>query len=389
LDLFIACCPWIAVAAYLVLVVRTPRELSTEDIASGPAPFVSVVVPARNEEDNIGPCIRSLLAQDYPNYEVIVVDDRSTDGTRDRILGEANGTGPALRLVDGESPTKGWFGKPWACWQGVREARGEIFLFTDADTVHGEGLLRRAVSGLQAEKADLLTVIGRQIMVSFWEQILQPQFFMLLAYRYPRTDSPRKPHQWRHAIANGQFLLIPKRVYDEVGGHRAVAGEVAEDLRLAQHLVRGGWRVVVRGDQGLETRMYRSLAGLVEGWSKNVATAALQTTNRLLRPIILPLSLMVGLGLWLAPLLVLMISLGAGISGTVLSWSILATGISVGIWAWAYRLMGGNPFMGFLYPVGVCIGTYIFVRSWRRGAHIEWKDRRYEMPESVRWGGSP
>ena len=133
--------------------------------------------------------------------------------------------------------------------------------------------------------------------------------------------------------------------------------------------------------------MYRSLSGLVEGWSKNVATAALQTTNRLLRPIILPLSLVVGLGLWLAPLLVLMISLGAGIGGTVLSWSVLATGISVGIWVWAYRLMGGNPFMGFLYPVGVCLGTYIFVRSWRRGAHIEWKDRRYEMPEDVRWGG--
>lgn len=389
MDLLIVSFPWIAVAVYLVLIVRVPRALPSVGTGREPPPFVSVIVPARNEEANIGPCLRSIVSQDYPAFEVIVVDDGSKDDTRARVLEEMERTGVSVRLLDGKDPPEGWFGKPWACWQGATVADGEVFLFTDADTVHGEGLLRRSVAGLDSEKAHLLTVIGRQIMVSFWEQVIQPQFFMLLAGRYPRTDVPRKPHQWRNAIANGQFLLVSREVYDAVGGHKAVAGEVAEDLRLAQHLVRGGWRVVVRRDEGLETRMYRSLAGLVEGWSKNVATAALQTTHPLLRAIILPLSLVVGLTLWIVPPLVLLTSLVAGTGGLLLAWSALATGASLIIWIWASVLMKGNPLMGFLYPLGVIVGTRIFLRSWRRGSRIEWKDRQYEMPEVVRWGELP
>jgi chlorobactene glucosyltransferase len=386
LDLFIVSLPWIAVAAYLVLFVRVPRQLPDQDEEKRRFPKVSIIVPARNEEANIGPCLRSLLAQDYPSYEVIVVDDESTDGTRDKAKEEMHGATVPVRIVDGREPPTGWFGKPWACWQGAKEASGEVLLFTDADTVHGGGLLRRAVAGLRSEEAHFLTVIGRQVMVSFWEQVLQPQFFMLLAGRYPRAGVPRKPHQWRNAIANGQFLMMSREVYDAVGGHEAVAGEVAEDLRLAQHLVRGGWRVVVRGDEGLKTRMYRSLPGLVEGWSKNVATAALQTTHPRLQAIILPLSLVVGLALWLAPPLALLVFSVVGIGGTPLAWSALTTGISLVLWIWASVLMKGNPLVGFLYPLGAAVGTYILLRSWRRGARIEWKDREYEMPESVRWG---
>jgi hypothetical protein len=242
------------------------------------------------------------------------------------------------------------------------------------------------VRALQDEDADAFTLIGRQLMESFWERLLQPQFFMLLAFRFPRTGTPKKPHQWRHAIANGQYLLFRREVYDALGGHEAVAGEVVEGMRLAQLLVQGGWKLVIRGGEGLETRMYRSLAHLVEGWSKNVTTGALQTTPKLLLPVILPFSLVVGATLWLVPVTVLAWSLVTGTGGTPLLWSGLVTGFSVLFWAFASLIMRGNPAYGFLYPVGSILSAYIFLRSWARGSRIEWKGRKYQMTSAARRG---
>ena len=389
MDLFLLGLPWIAIGVYLVVVFRDPPGLPLAGGKRKSPPFVSVVVPARNEEANIHACLSSLCDQDYPAYEVIVVDDRSTDGTGEIAEALAAQNSSRVKVLRGESLPEGWFGKPWACWQGRQVAKGDLFLFTDADTIHERDLLGRAVQGLGEEQADLFTVLGGQILGSFWEQLIQPQFFMLLAGRFPRTGSSRKPHQWKHAIANGQYLLFSREVYDEVGGHRAVAGEVAEDLRLAQLLVRGGWRLVVRSGPGLETRMYRSLKGLVEGWSKNVATAALQSTAPWLLPFILPLSFVVGVTLWILPPLVLLFALLFGKGGLLLLWAASVTGGSVLIWARVSGMMKGNPLYGFLYPLGAVVGAYIFVRSWRRGTMVEWRGRRYEVPDEIRKGSLP
>jgi hypothetical protein len=218
-------------------------------------------------------------------------------------------------------------------------------------------------------------------MDSFWEQLLQPQFFMLLAARFPRAGTPKKPRHWRHAIANGQYLLFKREVYEASGGHKAVSGEVVEDLRLAQLLVRGGWKLMVRGAEGLQTRMYRSLGALVEGWSKNVATAAHQTTTPWIVPVIMPLSLVVGVTLWLVPPLILMWGLMTGHGGASLPWALLTTGLSVMIWTGASALMQGNPLFGFLYPVGALAAQYIFLLSWWRGANIRWKGREYGVAQ--------
>src|SRR5204862_4476465 len=113
----------------------------------------------------------------------------------------------------------------WACWQGVREAQGELLLFTDADTVHGPALLGRAVAGLAQTDTDCLTVIGRQIMASFWERLVQPQVFTLLAIRYPDMGTPLPARRWRSAIANGQYMLFRRAAYDALGGHEAVRYE--------------------------------------------------------------------------------------------------------------------------------------------------------------------
>ena len=377
--------PWILVALYLILFFRNPRTIpGSPRVEGGVKPSVSVIVPARNEEFGVGQCVSSLCGSDYPDFEVLVVDDESQDRTGEIVQNLPPGNASQLRLIKGRPPPKGWFGKSWACWQGAELARGELLLFTDADTIHSPDLLRKTVSGLQEDAADVYTVIGRQIMGSFWERVLQPQFFMLLAARYPRAGTSKEPHQWNQAIANGQYLLFTREVYEASGGHRSVAGEVVEDLRFAQLLVRGGWKLVMRGTDGLQTRMYRSFGGLVEGWSKNIATAALQTTAPWLLPVILPLSFVVGVMLWLLPPTVLIWNLIAGGPESALVWGGFTTGLSVFIWSSASIRMYSNPLFGLLYPLGALLGLYIFVKSWWKGTRIRWKDRDYLMPQKAR-----
>ncbi len=380
MSLFLFSLPWILVGLYLLLFFRDPGLLQVTDGADGEnAPFVSIIIPARNEEANIGRCVSSLCAMVYPAFEVLVVDDRSEDGTAGVVERLPPGNATSLQLVRGKPLPAGWFGKPWACWQGAGVARGDLLLFTDADTVHAPLLLGQAVGGLMEDGADAYTLIGRQVMESFWEQLLQPQFFMLLAARYPRAGTQKRPSHWRNAIANGQYLLFRREAYDAVGGHKGVAGEVVEDLRLAQLLVRGGWNLRVRGAVGLQTRMYRSLGGLVEGWSKNIATAARQTTTPWLLPVIMPLSSVAGVTLWLAPPLCLAWGVTTGYGDAHLPWALLTTGLSVLIWSRVSALMKGNPLVGLLYPIGSLMAQYIFLLSWWRGANIRWKGREYGM----------
>jgi chlorobactene glucosyltransferase len=380
--------PWILVILYLFLVYRDPPGLpkATAEVSVAGLPLVSVVIPARNEERNIGPCVESLVRSDYPALEILVVDDRSRDATAEVLRGLTESRDLPVRLISGRPLPSGWFGKSWACWQGAQSAGGEVLLFTDADTRHSPDLLRRSVHELMASGADALTLAGRQIMGSFWERLLQPQFFLLLAARYPRTGTPKGRDRWRNAVANGQYLMFRRDAYDRLGGHRVVAGDVVEDVRLAQSLTRAGMRLVVREDQGLRTRMYRSLGGLVEGWSKNIATAALQTTAPWLQPVIFPLSVLVGVTLWLLPPATLLWAGLGEVPETVFRWALLSTGLSLLVWGGVSARMRGNPLYGALYPLSSLMGLYIFLRSWRMGENIRWKGRGYGMDHEARPG---
>lgn len=377
--LLILMLPWLLLGAYFLLMVRPPRRLGPfAEVDRDDLPFVSVIVPARNEERNIVALLQSLARLRYPRYEVIVVDDRSTDATRELAADVEAGNAQGIRVVEGEILPPGWFGKPWACRQGYAVARGDLLLFTDADTVHHPELLARSVHALEEDEADVLTLIGRQVMKSFWERLLQPQFFMLLGLRYPRNRHPKTPRSWRDAIANGQYLLFQRDAYEALGTHEVVMGEVVEDLRLAQLLVGGGWRLSLRlAAPGLETRMYQSLPDIVEGWSKNVATGSLQSTPAWLHPVVLPLSFAIGVTWWIVPPILLAVSF-LGVGGELLrEWAFLITGSSALFWAMISLIVGTSPLFGLLYPLGGGIGAYIFFRSWMRGSRIEWKGREY------------
>ncbi len=387
MTLILLSLPWIGVLAFLVFVVRMPRELpGATTLQRESAPSVSVIVPARNEALNIGTCVTSLSASEYPDFEIIVVDDRSEDGTADLVRSLDRGQARRLVVLDGDPLPEGWLGKPWACHQGAQHARGEILLFTDADTVHGSALMAKAVSGLQEERADLLTVVGLQLMETFWERLVQPQVFLLMVFRFPRFEAIAKNGRWRDAIANGQFIMFPRAAYDTIGGHEAVHDEVVEDLALAQLVKREGMALRIRrAEDDLATRMYRSLRELVSGWSKNVVIGGLQSVPAPIRPVLLPVSLLVGVGLWIAPPLALVVALwGFGSSG-LLAWAATVYALSAIIFALFSRMMRCPALYGLLYPLGAAVGTYIFVVAWVRGTRVQWKGRTYDVrPASER-----
>jgi hypothetical protein len=233
------------------------------DVA-GVTPVVSIIVPARNEEDCLGRCLESLVAQEGVEFELIVVDDHSTDRTR-----EIARSFQRARVVDAGPLPDGWTGKSNAVACGAKVARGEWLLFTDADTFHKPGSLARALAEAQEHGIEFLSYSPEQEVRSFWEKAVMPVIFAELAstYRPAEVSDPRS----RVAAANGQYVLVSRQTYEAVGGHAAVAGEILEDVVLARNVKESGRPIRFRfGGEQVATRMYRSGAQLLEGWSKNL-----------------------------------------------------------------------------------------------------------------------
>ena len=409
--------PWIGLGAFLAYGIREPRplpghgasrpaEVSRASGASeGAAPLVSVVVPARDEAGRIGPCVASLVRQEGVDHEVIVVDDRSTDGTAEEARQAAADSPVPFRLVTGEPLPEGWFGKPWSCRQGAAVARGEVILFTDADTVHEPSLLAGGLLALQEDDADALSLLGRQEFGTFPERLVQPQVFALMGIRFRRLDRVLGQSRWKEAIANGQYILVHRDAYESIGGHHAVKNEVVEDLRLAQELTRAGRRLTIRqAEDALTTRMYTSLRSLVNGWTKNVAVGARQAAGGL-APVAVPGMLLFLLVAWLLPPVATLTAgtewvlsshggqattplTGSGVGadgqafgfwpGGVMLWGALTWALSTLIWVGGYRRFGVSSAMALLYPAGSAVVAFIVMRSWLRGTRrIEWKGRVY------------
>jgi chlorobactene glucosyltransferase len=245
---------------------RVPRAAAATPYR-GPA-LISVLVPARNEERSIGACLASLSTQTVPRLEIIAVDDGSTDRTP-AILADAARRDQRVRVLRIESPPPGWTGKSFALDSGVALARGSWLCFTDADTVHAPESIARAVGFAEAHGIALLSLTSRQLTHSFWERVVQPVVFGLLDQWFPlgRVNDPASPL----AAASGIFILVARDAYEAAGGHRAVAGEVLEDVALARHVKMGGGRLAfVDGADLVAARMYTDLSAIRRGWTKNL-----------------------------------------------------------------------------------------------------------------------
>jgi len=227
-------------------------------------PLVSIVVPARNEAENIGTCLTSLSLQEGVSFEIYVVDDHSTDDTRQIAAAYTK----AIVLSARELPP-GWRGKANALWTAVPHLKGEWLLFTDADTMHLPGSLAASVQEALEHKADLLSYSPFQEAGTLGEKCVQPVVFGELnqVFNYSEVNDASKSV----AAANGQFMLFRKQCYREIGGHEAVKGSLLEDVELAELVKRSGKLRFRYAPERVQTRMYRSFSQLKEGWVKNLA----------------------------------------------------------------------------------------------------------------------
>lgn len=237
------------------------RQRDLVDLSAHPE--VSVIIPARDEEACISECLRSVTGQVGPSYEVILVDDHSTDNTR-KIAGEF-----AVRVISAEPLLPGWSGKCNAAWTGAKAAKGKWLLFTDADTKHTPKSIASGLEEAKGHDAALLSYSPHQEVHSFAERALMPVIFAELASTYRPKDvcDPKSPV----AAANGQYLLIRRDVYQAIGGHAAVATAILEDVELAKRVKQARERLQFRVSDVVSTRMYRSFSQMWEGWTKNLA----------------------------------------------------------------------------------------------------------------------
>jgi chlorobactene glucosyltransferase len=262
---------WLSIIGLTLYGLSRQRSLlPTADfqLMSSDAPLVSILVPARNEEHRVlEACIRSILAQDYGRFEVIAVDDRSTDATG-IILKTLAESDERLRVVEGKELPKGWLGKPYAMQQALNHARGEWILATDADMIFESSALRTALNKTLESKGDALTLIPRFEAHSFWERVMIPAWawvFLMFSIFY-RINDPKTDR----AVGIGGFFLINRTVLDRVDGYEALKDEVMEDVRLAERIKHSGARLLVEHAPALiRTRMYSTFAEMWECSTKN------------------------------------------------------------------------------------------------------------------------
>ena len=373
---------WIHNQYHLDIVVE-PAPPSSSD-----APLISVCIPARNEEYNIRNCVEAVLAQDYPKIEVIVLDDRSTDATPEILRGLA-AQNDILKIISGSDLPAGWAGKPHALFQASAVARGEWLCFVDADTFLKPNCISSCYAKAIETKADLFTTMNQQILGSFWEKVVMPLVMTALSVGF----SPRKVNDpsKRDAVANGQFILIKRNVYDSIGGHEKVKDQIVEDKAIAEQVKWNGYRLIVAdGMQVLSTRMYTSLETMWEGWTKNIylglrdhpamlLLGAFGATLALIAALFLPIWPVLG-GLWL-------FNGGGLLAVAVIIQSLIVWGVLIYLRAKVAIKMNISAWYALTTPLGAGVFAAMMLTSaWKvlSGQGVTWRGRKYHSGNGLK-----
>ena len=366
---------WIHNQYHLDIVV-TPAKPPAAD-----APLISLCIPARNEERNIRNCVESALAQDYPNIEVIVLDDRSTDSTLTQLK-EIASRDSRLLPISGSDLPEGWAGKPHALFQASAVARGEWLCFVDSDTFLNPDAISSCYAKALETKADLFTTLTQQVLGSFWEKVVMPLVMTALSVGF----SPRKVNdpKRRDAIANGQFILIRRTVYDAIGGHEKVKDQIVEDKAISEQVKWNGYRLIVAdGLQVIRTRMYTSLETMWEGWTKNIylglhdhpamlLLGAFGATLALLVALFLPVWPMLGVAWYLQG--------GGWLAVGIVSEALIVWGVLLLARAQVARKMHISVWYAWTVPLGAGVFAAMMIASaWKviSGQGVTWRGRKY------------
>ncbi len=350
------------------------RKKYPPNIPDDRLPFVSVLIPARNEERNIENILRSVLEQDYPNYEVIALNDNSEDRTGE-IIDSLKVMFPKLKSINGKELENGWTGKCYACSQLYESARGEWLLFTDADTTHYNGSIRDSVELALYRGADLLTLLPRLEMKSVSEKIIMPMLMFTLMCLLPFYFVD-KPGFRKYSLGIGPFMLFRRTAYEKIGGHESVKSALVEDVWLGRKIKEYGLKLVCEdGKNMLSVRMYRNFGEIWDGFSKNIF-AGFNFSDLSLFGVNMTYFL-----LFFLPFVLLIIDIFLPFSSKINSILLL---IQIILLYLARILLSAKFKLGlisaFLHPLGALTVPVIAANSWRWfrfGKGAKWKGRVY------------
>lgn len=323
----------------------------------GPAPKVSLLIPARDEEANLSALMPMLARLNWPELEILILDDESGDATA-RVAAQGR-----ARVIAGRPLPAGWLGKNWACHQLAKEARGEILIFCDADVRPEPDAIAATVGCLRAYRADAVTALPRQLLGTWSERavlpvlLLMPLLGFLPLSQVPRLRAPAV------SVGCGQWFAFARAAYDALGGHAAVRREVVEDLALGRLVKAEGFTLVAAFSPGLvSTRMYTGFRSLWRGFSKNMI--ALTGTGYLRPPVVLAGFVLVNLAPWILP------ACGRAEWLAPLALWLIARFLAARIgreprWAWPWS------------PAGTVLVPAIAIHSWwlHRARAAHWKGR--------------
>ena len=352
------------------------------------SPFVSVIIPTRNESKRVTPCIESLKSQNYNNFEVVIVDD-SSDNTVE-VIKNIVGSDKRFRIIKEEKLDGGWVGKPHAMQQGSREAKGEWLLLIDADTSHESHLITSAVKHALAKKLDMLSILSHLVCKSFWEKIIQPIPTGLLIFITPlgKVNDPKS----KESFALGPFILIKHSVFDKIGGYEKIRGKIADDVEMAKLLKTSGFKIgLARAYDMMNLRMYEKFKDIWEGWSKNIFMGLVQKREiqkKGRQMLILLVGLFVVFLMMVFPFIGFSLSLLLFLITKTLLWQNILL-IAFAVWILSLLIQSfvhkkysiGNPAFSPLYFIGGIVTMGIFLNSAVKtisGSGVKWKGRTYK-----------
>lgn len=375
---------WIYFLAYMTKSFRQAPTLESFDRASAKrTPKVSVILPARNEEHYIARCLDSLLAQDYEDFEIIAINDSSADKTGE-IMRDYAARDSRIIHVNAQAKPEGWAGKNWACHQGYLRARGEVLLFTDADTTHSQSAMSMAIEQLVSQNLDALTAVPRLICNDFWTKITLPALVTFLHTRFSplRVNDPNT----KTGYFFGSFFAITRSTYEAVGTHEGVKQELVEDGALGGKVKDGKFRLkMVRGERQIEAVWARDLPTLWHGLRRLMIplyyqnkSGALMMAVAVFFILFVPFALMLYLPVAaLANNISFQILLGLDLATIVLIIAAMAIQCRLGVFE--------NPAFALATPLSgalISLGFLSAIANARRKGAVNWRDRQYTVSEN-------
>ena len=350
---------------------KLPPLADVTPLPDADCPRVSILVAARDEAAKLPEALPTLLAQDYPRYEVIVVDDRSRDATRE-ILDEFSRADKKLKVLHLTDLPNGWLGKPHALATAYGEATGDWLVFSDADVRFAPDLLRRALALVLQRRWDHLTLLGTMDLTGFWEKAVISYFGLgfTLGVEPWRASDPRS----RRYLGMGYFQLLRRAAYEAIGTHRRLAMEIVDDMKLGKLVKLGGFRSgVAAANDRIRMRWYEGLRNIVRGTTKNVFAFDDYSIRRVVERVLAVLAVS------LLPFVALLLS--SGLTRILAAVSVI---IGVALHAWCARTARVSWFYGFTHPVGACILCYLLLHGTvvtvRRGG-VVWRDTFYSLKD--------